>query len=137
MVTFPRIGASRGPGSGGRRSLAAKTRRDTMAKHFDAAIIGTGQAGPSLANRLSQAGRTVVVFEREHFGGTCVNDGCIPTKTLVASAYAAHLAARGDDYGVVIEGRVRVDMKKVKARKDEVSGTSARNIETWLNGIKH
>jgi len=107
-----------------------------MPNHYDAAIIGVGQAGPALANRLSQAGLTVVVFERKHFGGTCVNDGCVPTKAMVASAYAAHLAARADDYGVVIEGRVRIDMKKVKARKDTVVNTAAKNIETWLNGMK-
>src|SRR5712691_7200362 len=107
-----------------------------MPKHYDAAIIGAGQAGPSLANRLSQAGLTVAVFEREHFGGTCVNDGCMPTKAMVASAYTAHLAARAADYGVMIEGRVRVDMKKVKARKDVVSGTASKNIEAWLRGMK-
>jgi pyruvate/2-oxoglutarate dehydrogenase complex dihydrolipoamide dehydrogenase (E3) component len=72
-----------------------------MATHFDAAIIGTGQAGPSLANRLSKAGLKVAVIERGRFGGTCVNTGCMPTKALVASAYAAHLAARAADYGVV------------------------------------
>src|SRR5271169_3984828 len=88
-----------------------------MPPHFDAAIIGTGQAGPSLANRLTQAGTKVAVLERSHFGGTCVNNGCMPTKTLVASAYAAHLVARAADYGVTIEGRIGIDMKKVKARR--------------------
>ena len=92
-----------------------------MATHYDAAIIGTGQAGPSLANRLTQAGMKVAVIEQGHFGGTCVNNGCMPTKTLVASAYAAHLVARAADYGVTIAGRVGIDMKKVKARKDAVS----------------
>ena len=102
---------------------------------FDAAIIGTGQAGPSLANRLTQAGMKVAVFERGRFGGTCVNTGCMPTKTLVASAYAAHLARRAEEYGVAIGGPIAVDMKKVKARKDRVSDTATANIETWLKSM--
>jgi pyruvate/2-oxoglutarate dehydrogenase complex dihydrolipoamide dehydrogenase (E3) component len=106
-----------------------------MATHYDAAIIGTGQAGPSLANRLTQAGMKVAVIEQGHFGGTCVNNGCMPTKTLVASAYAAHLVARAADYGVTIAGRVGIDMKKVKARKDAVSGNATRGIETWLKSM--
>jgi len=106
-----------------------------MAPHYDAAIIGTGQAGPSLANRLTQAGMKVAVIEQGRFGGTCVNNGCIPTKTLVASAYAAHLIARAAEYGVVIEGRVAMDMKKVKARKDTVSGNSMKGVESWLRGM--
>ena len=96
---------------------------------FDAIIIGTGQAGPSLAHRLAGAGMSVAIIERHRFGGTCVNTGCTPTKTLVASAYAAHLARRAADYGVRIEGRVSVDMKKVKARKDYVLGFSTRGVE--------
>jgi pyruvate/2-oxoglutarate dehydrogenase complex dihydrolipoamide dehydrogenase (E3) component len=107
-----------------------------MPTHYDAAVIGTGQAGPALTNRLSQAGMSVAVIERDRFGGTCVNTGCMPTKAMVASAYAAHLAARAADYGVVIEGRVRTDMKKVKARKDVVSDTAEKNIRTWLGGMK-
>jgi len=83
-----------------------------MTDRFDAAVIGTGQAGPPLANRLTQAGMTVAVIERGRFGGTCVNTGCTPTKTMVACAYAAHLAARAADYGVAIEGHMTVDMKK-------------------------
>ena len=106
-----------------------------MTEHYDAAIIGTGQAGPSLANRLSQAGWKVAVIERGRFGGTCVNTGCMPTKTLVASAYAARLAARAAEYGVVIDGRVGIDMAKVKARKDAVTGTATRNIEMWLRSM--
>jgi pyruvate/2-oxoglutarate dehydrogenase complex dihydrolipoamide dehydrogenase (E3) component len=82
----------------------------------DAIIIGTGQSGPSLARRLVAAGQKVAVIERKFFGGTCVNTGCTPTKTLVASAYAAYLARRAGDYGVTIGGPVRVDMKAVKAR---------------------
>ncbi len=106
-----------------------------MPAQFDAAIIGTGQAGPSLANRLTQAGMKVVVIERGRFGGTCVNTGCMPTKTLVASAYAAHLVARAAEYGVTIEGRVGIDMKTVRARKDAVSGTATKNIEAWLRSM--
>jgi pyruvate/2-oxoglutarate dehydrogenase complex dihydrolipoamide dehydrogenase (E3) component len=104
-------------------------------KRFDAIIIGTGQAGPSLAARFSEAGKTVAIIERHKFGGTCVNTGCIPTKTMVASAYAAHVARRGADYGFDA-GNVRVDMKRVKARKDAVSGRSNKGVEQWLRGLK-
>lgn len=99
---------------------------------FDAIIIGTGQAGPALAHRLAGAGMRVAIAERHRFGGTCVNTGCTPTKTLVASAYAAHLVRRAGDYGVMIEGGVKVDMKKVKARKDYVSGLSNKGVERSL-----
>jgi pyruvate/2-oxoglutarate dehydrogenase complex dihydrolipoamide dehydrogenase (E3) component len=105
-----------------------------MTASFDAIIVGAGQAGPSLAGRLTAAGMKVAVVERKLFGGTCVNTGCIPTKTLVASAYAAHLARRGSEYGVMT-GDVSVDMKAVKARKDRVSGASRNNIENWLGGM--
>ena len=108
-----------------------------MGQEFDAIIIGTGQAGPSLAERLSGAGMSVAIVERHKFGGTCVNTGCIPTKTLVASAYAAHLATRGADYGFSIDGEVRIDMKRVKARKDEISGRSNKGVESWLRGLKN
>jgi len=103
--------------------------------HFDAIIIGTGQAGPSLAARFSAAGKTVAIIERHKFGGTCVNTGCIPTKTMVASAYAAHVARRGAEYGFSVND-VRVDMKRVKARKDAVSGRSNKGVEEWLRGLK-
>jgi pyruvate/2-oxoglutarate dehydrogenase complex dihydrolipoamide dehydrogenase (E3) component len=106
-------------------------------RHFNAIIIGTGQAGPALAARLDAAGMTVAIIERSKFGGTCVNTGCIPTKTLVASAYAAHVARRGVEYGFVGNGDVRVDMKRVKARKDEVSGRSNKAVEEWLRGLKN
>jgi pyruvate/2-oxoglutarate dehydrogenase complex dihydrolipoamide dehydrogenase (E3) component len=106
-------------------------------KHFDAIIIGTGQAGPPLAARFSDAGKTVAIIERHKFGGTCVNTGCIPTKTMVASAYAIHVARRGADYGFGVNGEVRVDMKRVKARKDEVSGRSNKGVEEWLRGLKN
>ena len=91
-----------------------------MPTRFDAIVIGTGQSGPSLARRLTEAGRKVAVIERKRFGGTCVNTGCIPTKSLIASARAAHVARRAADFGVVIDGPVRVDMKAVKARKDAI-----------------
>ncbi len=107
----------------------------TMNVSYDAIIIGTGQAGPSLANRLTTAGMKVAVIERGRFGGTCVNTGCIPTKTMVASAYAAHLARRAAEYGVVIPGTVTVDMKRVKARKDEISGKSNTGVESWLKNM--
>src|SRR6478672_626806 len=91
---------------------------------YDAIIIGTGQAGPPLARRLSDAGMSVAIVERHLFGGTCVNTGCIPTKAMVASAYAAHIARRAVDFGVVIDGGVGVDIKSVKARKDAISERS-------------
>lgn len=103
---------------------------------FDALIIGMGQAGPSLAARLSGAGMKVAVVERDKFGGTCVNDGCTPTKAMVASAYAAHVARRSEDYGVIVGGTPRVDMKRVKARKDEIVRRSRSGLEGWMNGLK-
>ncbi len=102
---------------------------------FDAIVIGAGQAGPPLAGRLTGAGMKVALIERKLFGGTCVNTGCIPTKTLVASAYAAHLARRAADYGVTLGAPVGVDMKAVKARKDAVSGRSRGNVEKWVRGM--
>src|SRR5262245_54115662 len=99
---------------------------------YDAIVIGTGQAGPSMARRLAAAGKTVAIIERKRFGGTCVNTGCTPTKTLVASAYAAHLARRASEYGVTIGGGIAVDMKQVKARKDMVAGASEKGVERSL-----
>lgn len=107
-----------------------------MSRAFDAIIIGAGQAGPSLAGRLTASGMRLAFIERKLFGGTCVNTGCIPTKTLIASAYAAHIARRAADFGVRISGPVHVDMKAVKARKDSVSGTSRKAVEGWLKGMK-
>jgi pyruvate/2-oxoglutarate dehydrogenase complex dihydrolipoamide dehydrogenase (E3) component len=104
---------------------------------YDAIVIGTGQSGPALASRLAGAGMKVAVIERNRFGGTCVNTGCIPTKALVASAYAAQLARRAPEYGVVLGGGVSVDMKRVKARKDEISGRSRTAVETWMKGLAH
>jgi pyruvate/2-oxoglutarate dehydrogenase complex dihydrolipoamide dehydrogenase (E3) component len=105
-------------------------------RNFDAIVIGSGQAGPSLTARLTGAGMSVAFIEREHFGGTCVNDGCIPTKTLVASAQTAHVARRAGDYGIRIAGTIDVDMKAVKARKDAISGRSRSGVENWLRGMQ-
>jgi pyruvate/2-oxoglutarate dehydrogenase complex dihydrolipoamide dehydrogenase (E3) component len=105
-----------------------------VTQRFDAIIVGAGQAGPPLAGRLTAAGQTVAVVERKLIGGTCVNTGCIPTKTLVASAQAAHLARRGADYGVGT-GAVSVDMAKVKARKDAIMLDDRRGVEDWLDGM--
>jgi len=99
---------------------------------FDAIVIGTGQAGPPLARRLANAGWRVAVAERDRFGGTCINTGCTPTKTLVASAYAAHLSQRAAEFGVRLGGGVSVDMQQVKARKDYVLGFSRRGVERGL-----
>ncbi|RDI58500.1 FAD-containing oxidoreductase [Microvirga subterranea] len=106
-----------------------------MTQDFDAIIVGAGQAGPSLAARLTAAGMKTALVERKLFGGTCVNTGCMPTKTLVASAYAAHLARRGADFGIVPAGPVTIDMKRVKARADTVSTKARTNVETWLRGM--
>ena len=105
-------------------------------KTFDAIVIGAGQAGPPLAGRLTDAGHTVALVERKLLGGTCVNVGCMPTKTQVASAYAAHLARRAADYGVVLDGAVRVDMAKVKARSDTVVRDARGRVAKWLAGMK-
>jgi len=102
---------------------------------YDAIIIGTGQAGPSLAERLAQAGMRVAIVERGRFGGTCVNNGCTPTKTLIASAHAARIAARAADFGIRIDGSVKVDMPRVKARKDAVVKSSADSLEQWLRSL--
>ncbi len=104
-------------------------------RKYDAIVIGTGQSGPSMARRLVAAGKKVAVIERKLFGGTCVNTGCTPTKTLVASAYAAHLVRRGGDFGIAIDGVVKVDMKAVKARKDVVAGASRRSVERSLKTL--
>jgi pyruvate/2-oxoglutarate dehydrogenase complex dihydrolipoamide dehydrogenase (E3) component len=105
-----------------------------MAEQFDAIVIGTGQAGPALAARLAKAGRKTAILERKLFGGTCVNVGCIPTKTLVASARAAYLARRGAEFGVIIPGPIQVDMARVKARKDAVVRASNEGLAGWLKG---
>jgi pyruvate/2-oxoglutarate dehydrogenase complex dihydrolipoamide dehydrogenase (E3) component len=99
---------------------------------FDAIVIGAGQAGPSLAVRLAKAGRKTAIIERKLLGGTCVHVGCIPTKALIASARAAHVARNAADYGVAVDGRVHVDMARVKARKDAVVRQSFESLSKWL-----
>jgi len=107
-----------------------------MRQDFDAIVIGAGQAGPSLAGRLTQAGWTVAMVERKLFGGTCVNVGCTPTKAMVASAHAAHIARRGSDFGVVRKEPVVVDMKQVLARKNAIVMKSRTGVENWLRGME-
>ena len=104
---------------------------------FDALIIGTGQAGPFLAARLSATGMKVAIVERDRFGGTCVNNGCTPTKAMVASAYAAHLTRRAGDYGVLLDGEARIDMQRVKARKDAIVRNSSEGVEKWMRGLRN
>ncbi len=101
-------------------------------KTFDAIIVGAGQAGPSLAARLTKAGQTVAFVERKLFGGTCVNTGCTPTKTMIASAYAAHVARRSVDYGVSIDTSIEVDMKAVNARREGIVAKSRNGVEKSL-----
>jgi pyruvate/2-oxoglutarate dehydrogenase complex dihydrolipoamide dehydrogenase (E3) component len=96
---------------------------------FDAIIIGTGQSGPALAHRFAAAGKRAAIIERKRFGGTCVNNGCIPTKALIASARAAYVARRAAEFGVMVAGAVRVDMKAVKARKDAIVKVSNEGVE--------
>jgi pyruvate/2-oxoglutarate dehydrogenase complex dihydrolipoamide dehydrogenase (E3) component len=103
-----------------------------MTRQFDAIIVGAGQAGPALAGRLTGAGMNVALVERKLFGGTCVNTGCIPTKTLIASARAAHVARRARDFGVMIEGEIGVDMRRVKARADAVVAKSRHGVQQSL-----
>ena len=105
-------------------------------EQFDAIVVGAGQAGPAIAARCSKEGLRTAIVERRHFGGTCVNDGCIPTKTLVASARAIHLARRGAEFGFDA-GTVRVDMARVKARKDGIVAQSRAGVETWMRGLEH
>ena len=108
-----------------------------MPSIFDAIVIGTGQAGPPLAARLAHAGMKVAVVEKHRFGGTCVNDGCTPTKAMIASAYAAHMARRAGDYGVMLDASPRVDMKQVKVRKDEIVRGSRDGVERWMQGLNN
>lgn len=108
-----------------------------MGTMHDAIIIGTGQAGPSLAVRLAGTGMKVAIIERNRFGGTCVNTGCIPTKTLIASARVAHIARRAAEYGVMTDGAIAVDMKKVKERKDAIVRRSNEGVEKWLKATEN
>ena len=107
-----------------------------MSRRFDAIVIGAGQAGPSLAVRLAGAGMSVAMIERNLFGGTCVNTGCTPTKTLIASASAAHTTRRAADYGVILDAPPRVDMARAKARADAIVARSRSGVESWLRGTE-
>src|SRR3954467_3010510 len=106
-----------------------------MSNSFDVIVVGAGQSGPFLGARFAAAGKRVAIIEKRWLGGTCVNDGCIPTKTLVASARAAWGARNAARWGVAIGGPVSVDMAKVKARKDEIVAESRQNLTTWLGGL--
>ena len=108
-----------------------------MSETFDAIIVGTGQSGPSLAARMTREGMKTAIIERKLFGGTCVNVGCIPTKTLVASARAAYMVRRGSDFGVTVDGSITVDMKKVKSRKDAVVRQSNQGVTNWLKTMEN
>jgi pyruvate/2-oxoglutarate dehydrogenase complex dihydrolipoamide dehydrogenase (E3) component len=108
-----------------------------MTTHHDAIIVGAGQAGPALAGRLTAAGQSVALVERKLFGGTCVNTGCIPTKTLVASAYVAQKARTSAAYGINTGGPVTVDLRAVMARKEEVLLKSRTAVEGWLRQMKN
>jgi pyruvate/2-oxoglutarate dehydrogenase complex dihydrolipoamide dehydrogenase (E3) component len=107
-----------------------------VSTHFDALIIGAGQAGPFLADRFAAAGQKVAIAERKFFGGTCVNTGCTPTKTMVASARVAHQARRAGEFGVSLSGTIGVDMPRVKARKDAIVAKSRGNLESWMRGTE-
>jgi pyruvate/2-oxoglutarate dehydrogenase complex dihydrolipoamide dehydrogenase (E3) component len=104
-------------------------------KHYDAIIIGTGQAGPALASQLAGSGLKTAIIERGRFGGTCVNTGCTPTKALVASAKVAHMARRAAEYGVRIDGPIQVDMSRVKLRKNDIVQRSSQGVEKWLRSL--
>jgi pyruvate/2-oxoglutarate dehydrogenase complex dihydrolipoamide dehydrogenase (E3) component len=119
-----------------RATIPRTQKGEPVIKTFDAIVIGAGQAGPSLTGRLTAAGMTVAMIERHLFGGTCVNTGCTPTKTLVSSARVAHQARRAAEYGVKLEGSVSIDMHAVRARKDTVVQRSRTNIEKWLRGME-
>jgi pyruvate/2-oxoglutarate dehydrogenase complex dihydrolipoamide dehydrogenase (E3) component len=107
-----------------------------MTHRFDAVVIGAGQAGPSLAGRLATSGMQVAIVERHLFGGTCVNTGCMPTKTMVASAYAARLAQRAAEFGIVLNGKPGIDMPRVKARAEKVTLDARSGLESWLDGME-
>ncbi|HXA36639.1 MAG TPA: FAD-containing oxidoreductase [Steroidobacteraceae bacterium] len=107
-----------------------------MNGHYDAIIIGAGQAGPSLAGRLTGAGMTVAVVERHLFGGTCINTGCTPTKSLVASARVAYQARRASEYGLRIDGSISIDLRAVKSRKDGIVTGAREGVERWLRRME-
>jgi pyruvate/2-oxoglutarate dehydrogenase complex dihydrolipoamide dehydrogenase (E3) component len=105
-------------------------------KSYDAIFVGAGQSGPFLAARMAEKGMNVALIERKYLGGTCVNAGCMPTKTLVASARAAHVARRGGDYGVKIAGGIEIDMKVVRKRAETVIVDARNGLIDWLGGMK-
>ncbi len=117
------------------QNQAANTEVHAVDTHYDAVVIGTGQAGPALADRLQREGLRTAVIERAQVGGTCVNVGCTPTKTLVASAKTAYLARHARDFGIDVSGSVATDMRSVKARKDRIVGESTRSLTEWLEGM--
>src|ERR1700735_1398616 len=109
-----------------------------MSRKYDAIVIGAGQAGPSLAARFAAAGKSVAIIERHHFGGTCVNAGCTPTKTLIASARIAYDARRAHDYGIELPtASVAVDMRAVQARKKRIVDASRTGLENWIRGMQN
>ena len=108
-----------------------------MSEKFDAIVIGAGQAGPALAVRCGKEGLKTALVERHHFGGTCVNNGCVPTKTLVASARVAHVARHAGEFGVMLDRPLRMDMARVKARKDKIVQQSSRGVRAWLDGARN
>ncbi len=108
-----------------------------MTTKYDSIVIGTGQAGPALAGRLNQEGLKTAIIERKLVGGTCVNVGCIPTKTLVGSAKVAYAARQAEKFGVIVDGSVTVDMKRVKERKDALAGASNKGVTQWIESMEH
>jgi len=107
-------------------------KESNVAQKFDVIVIGAGQAGPSLAVKFANAGKKVAIIERNLFGGTCLNTGCVPSKTMIASAHVAHLARRASDFGIHVAGDISVDMKSVKARKDKIVHAMTSGLEEWL-----
>ena len=108
-----------------------------MARHFDAVIIGAGQAGPPLAEQLGMSGACTAIIERHLVGGTCVNVGCIPTKTLIGSARVANFVRRASEFGVLLGGDVQIDMTQVKARKDDVAGAAQSGVLAWIESMEN
>jgi len=104
---------------------------------YDAIIIGAGQAGPALAGRMNQEGMKAAIIERKLIGGTCVNVGCIPTKTLVGSARIAYMARQAHEFGIDIKGPITTDMKAVKKRKNEITSASSSGVTNWLEGMEN
>ena len=107
-----------------------------MSQQYDAIVVGAGQAGPSIAARLAAADRRVAIIERRQLGGTCVNTGCTPTKTLIASARVSHQVRRASEYGIDVAGGATVNLSKVNARKDQVVTERREGLETWLRSFK-